>query len=163
MPDLLFLMQRLPYPLVKGEKIRNWHILHHFRQWYDIHFGCLIDDPNDAQHVETIRALCKDMYCEPLDKKRASLTCTRGLLTGEGLSVTFFRNAGLRRWVRDVMTRVRPEVVFVNSSNMAPYILDLPVTGRRVVELGDVDSEKFRAYADGASFPMRQVYTREWH
>lgn len=155
-------MQRLPYPLVKGEKIRNWHILHYLRQWYDIHFGCLIDDPDDFQHIETIRALCKDMYTAPLNRKRANITCAKGLLTGEPLSVTFFQDRGLRRWVADVMTRVRPEMVFVNSSNMAPYMLDLPVTGRRVVELGDVDSEKFRAYADSASFPMNRVYRREW-
>ena len=162
MPNLLFLMQRLPYPLIKGEKIRNWHILNYVRQWYDVHFGCLIDDPADNEHIETIRALCKDMFTSPLDKKRAKLTCTRGLLTGEPLSVTFFQDRGLRRWVEDVVTRVRPEAIFVNSSNMAPYILDLPVTGRRVIELGDVDSEKFLSYAGTSGPGMRQVYQREW-
>ncbi len=162
MPDLLFLMQRLPYPLIKGEKIRNWHILNYLTQWYDVHFGCLIDDPLDAPHIPTIRALCKDMFTAPLDKRRAKLTCTRGLLTGEPLSVTYFQNMGLRHWVEDVMTRVKPEMIFVNSSNMAPYILDLPHHGRRVVELGDVDSEKFLSYAQTAKPGMRQVYRREW-
>jgi sugar transferase (PEP-CTERM/EpsH1 system associated) len=45
---------------------------------------------------------------------------------------------------------------------MAPYILDLPPVGKRVVELGDVDSEKFRSYSEAAGFPMRQIYRREW-
>jgi sugar transferase (PEP-CTERM/EpsH1 system associated) len=84
------------------------------------------------------------------------------LLTGEALSVTFFRDRGLQRWVDDVVTRVKPEMIFVNSSNMAPYILDLPRTGKRVVELGDVDSEKFRSYSETAGTPMRQIYRREW-
>ena len=162
MPNLLFLMQRLPYPLIKGEKIRNWHILNYLTKWYDVHFGCLIDDPADTQHIETVRALCKDMYTAPLDRTRAKLTCATGLLTNEPLSVTFFRDRGLRRWVEQVMTRVKPEVTFVNSSNMAPYILDLPPTGKRIVELGDVDSEKFLSYAETASFPMNLVYRREW-
>jgi len=162
MPNLLFLMQRLPYPLIKGEKIRNWHILNYLTKWYDVHFGCLIDDPADAQHIDTVRALCKDMFTAPLDRKRAKLTCLTGLLTGEPLSVTFFRDRGLRRWVEDVMTRVKPEMTFVNSSNMAPYVLDLPRTGKLVVELGDVDSEKFRSYSETAGPPMRQVYRREW-
>jgi polysaccharide biosynthesis protein PslH len=161
MPDLLFLMQRLPYPLIKGEKTRNWKILNYLTKWYDVHFGCLIDDPDDFQHIGTVRALCADMYTAPLDRKRAKLTCTRGLLTGEPLSVTFFQDRGLRDWVEDVAARVKPEMIFVNSSNMAPYILDLPRTGKRVVELGDVDSEKFRSYAETADFPMRQIYRRE--
>jgi sugar transferase (PEP-CTERM/EpsH1 system associated) len=163
MPDLLFLMQRLPYPLIKGEKIRNWHLLNYFRRWYDIHFGCLIDDPADMEYIETVRGLCADLYAEPLDRRRAKIACARGLLTGEPLSVVFFQNSGLRRWVKDVVTRIRPEMIFVNSSNMAPYILDLPRTGRRVIELGDVDSEKFLSYANTAGPPMRQIYRREWH
>jgi sugar transferase (PEP-CTERM/EpsH1 system associated) len=162
MPDLLFLMQRLPYPLIKGEKIRNWHILNYLAKWYDVHFGCLIDDPADNQHIETVKALCASMYTTPLDKRRAKLTCASGLLTGEPLSVTYFRDAGLRAWVEDVVTRIKPEMTFVNSSNMAPYILGLPRTGKRVVELGDVDSEKFRSYSETARPPMRQIYRREW-
>ena len=162
MPNLLFLMQRLPYPLIKGEKIRNWHILNYLTRWYDIHFGCLIDDPADFEHIETVRALCKDLYTAPLNRTRAKLTCLSGLLTGEPLSVTFFRDRGLRQWVEGVMTRVKPEMIFVNSSNMAPYILDLPHAGKRIVELGDVDSEKFHSYSETAGFPMRQVYRREW-
>jgi sugar transferase (PEP-CTERM/EpsH1 system associated) len=162
MPDLLFLMQRLPYPLIKGEKIRNFHILNYLTKWYDVHFGCLIDDPADFEHIDTIRALCATMHTAPLDRTRAKLTCLSGLLTGEPLSVTFFRDRGLRRWVADVMTRVKPEMTFVNSSNMAPYILDLPPTGKRIVELGDVDSEKFRSYSETAGPPMRQIYRREW-
>jgi polysaccharide biosynthesis protein PslH len=162
MPDLLFLMQRLPYPLIKGEKVRNWRILNYLTRWYDVHFGCLIDDPDDFQHIPTVRALCKDMYTAPLDRTRAKLTCATGLLTGEPLSVTFFRDRGLRRWVEDVVARVKPEMIFVNSSNMAPYILDLPRTGKRVVELGDVDSEKFHSYSETSTTPMRQIYRREW-
>jgi sugar transferase (PEP-CTERM/EpsH1 system associated) len=162
MADLLFLMQRLPYPLIKGEKIRNWHILNYLAKWYDVHFGCLIDDPADNQHIDTVKALCASMYTAPLDKRRAKLTCASGLLTGEPLSVTYFRNAGLRAWVEDVVTRIKPEMTFVNSSNMAPYILGLPRTGKRVVELGDVDSEKFRSYSETARTPMRQIYRREW-
>jgi sugar transferase (PEP-CTERM/EpsH1 system associated) len=161
MPNLLFLMQRLPYPLIKGEKVRNWRILNYLTRWYDVHFGCLIDDPEDFQHIDTVRALCASMYTAPLNRRRAKITCATGLLTGEPLSVTFFRDQGLRRWVEDVVKRIRPEMIFVNSSNMAPYILDLPRTGRRVVELGDVDSEKFRSYSETASVPMRQVYRRE--
>ncbi len=90
------------------------------------------------------------------------LTCATGLLTGEALSVTFFRDRGLQNWVANVVARVKPDMIFVNSSNMAPYILDQPRTGKRVVELGDVDSEKFRSYAETASAPMRRIYQREW-
>ena len=160
-PALLFLTQRLPYPPIKGEKIRQWQILNHLARWYEVHLGCLIDDKADIPHAATVRALCRDMHAAPLDRRIAKLTCLRGLLSGEALSVTFFRDRGLQLWVETVMAEVKPELTFVISSNMAPYILDLPRTGQRIVDLVDVDSEKFRAYAETAAFPMRQVYQRE--
>ena len=161
-PNLLFLTQRLPYPPIKGEKIRPLQILRYLTQSYNIHLGCLIDDPADAQHIDTIRAMCRDIHVATLDPRLARLTCLRGLLTGESLSVTFFRDRGLTRWVRNVVESTRPQVIFVNSGNMAPYVLGLPKRETRIVDLADVDSEKWRTYAATTTGPMRFVYRREW-
>lgn len=162
MPDLLFLTQRIPYPPIKGEKIRPLQILRHLARKFDVHLGCLIDDPNDWQHVETVKAYCRDIHCAPLDRQRAKLLCTRGLLTGDPLSVTFFRNRELARWSRGVLDRVRPDAVFICSGNMAPYALDHPYKPRvSICDLADVDSEKWREYAEKERGPMRLVYRRE--
>jgi polysaccharide biosynthesis protein PslH len=162
MADLLFLAQRLPYPPTKGEKIRAFHELKYLSQWYDIHLGCLIDDPEDRQYIDTIRAMCCDVHVAQINRRISRVTCLRGLLTGEALSVTYFHDRGLSNWVRGIVETIRPAVTFVYSSNMAPYVLDLPKAGRRVVDLVDVDSEKWRTFAETAQGPMRHVYRREW-
>ena len=161
-PPLLFLIQRLPYPPTKGEKIRALQIFMYLSQWYEMHLGCLLDDPADAEHVDTMRAMCASAHIAPLNRRVATLLCLRGLLTGDALSVAYFQDRGLRRWVRDVMTRVKPAMVFVYSSNMAPYVLDLPRSAPLAIDLVDVDSEKWRAYADALTGPKRWVYRREW-
>jgi sugar transferase (PEP-CTERM/EpsH1 system associated) len=161
-PPLLFLTQRLPYPPIKGEKIRQFQILQYVRQWYDVHLGCLIDDPADWEHVETVRALCRDMYVGRIRRRLAHVACLRGLLTGEPLSVVFFRHGGLQRWVRQILREVRPVATIVISSNMAPYMLEEAPSGLRLVDLVDVDSEKWRAYAEAARGPGRWIYGREW-
>ena len=161
-PPLLFLIQRLPYPPTKGEKIRALRIFAYLSQWYEMHLGCLLDDPADAAYVETMRAMCASMHVAPLNRRIATLTCLRGLLTGEALSVTYFQNRGLRRWVRDVLARVKPAMIFVYSSNMAPYVLDLKRSAPLVVDLVDVDSEKWRSYAASMHGLKRWVYRREW-
>ncbi len=163
MPNLLFLTQRIPYPPHKGEKIRPLQILRHLRRSYDIHLGCLVDDPRDLEHVPTVQALCTTSYFATLDRRRARVTCLTGLLTGEALSVTFYRHRGLAAWVRGVLRDIRPEAIFVCSSNMAPYVLDLRGQERVcLVDLADVDSEKWRAYARTGTGAMRWVHAREW-
>ena len=161
-PRLLFLAQRMPYPPNKGEKIRALHTLLHFRQRFDIYLGCCIDDEADLAYVAELRALCVDLHIARINPRLARLCSLRGLLTGDALTVAYFRNAGLSQWVRDTIARVRPEVIFAYSSNITPAMLDVPYTGKRIVDIVDVDSEKFRAYADTARGPMRFIYRREW-
>jgi sugar transferase (PEP-CTERM/EpsH1 system associated) len=161
MPDLLFLTQRLPYPPTKGEKIRAFHELKYLARQYDIRLGCLIDDPDDLQYIDTLRTICREVYAARIDRHVGRIACLRGLLTGEALSVSYFRHRGLRGWVRGLMETVRPAVTFVCSSNMAPYVLDLPATGTRIIDLVDIDSVKFQAFAETANGPMRLVHRRE--
>ena len=164
MANLLFLTQRIPYPANKGEKIRVLQLLQHLRKSHDIHLGCLVDDPHDVQHIPTVRAMCAGSYFAEIDRGYAKIASLAGLLTGEALSVVFYRDPGLQNWVREVVRTVKPDIIVVCSSNMAPYILNLPETrdAIRLIDLIDVDSEKWRSYAEVASFPMRQVYHREW-
>jgi sugar transferase (PEP-CTERM/EpsH1 system associated) len=162
--SLLFLTQRIPYPPTKGEKIRALQILHHLRRSFDIHLGTIVDDPADLPHIPTVQALCAGSHFATIDRARAKRSCLTGLLTGEPLSVTFYRDRGLAAWVRHTLQSVQPEAIVVCSSNMAPYVLDLPNRARvRLVDLADVDSEKWRAYAEQGRGPMAWVHRREWH
>lgn len=152
----------MPYPPTKGEKIRALHTLLHFRQRYDIYLGCCMDDAADLPFVAELRALCTDLHVARIHPRWGRAWSLRGLLTGDALTVAYFRDPGLRAWVRTTMDRVRPDVVFAYSSNITPLLLDLPRTGPRIVDIVDVDSEKFRAYSETAGLPMRWVYRREW-
>ena len=160
--DLLLLVQRIPYPPNKGEKIRHFQILKHLAKDYRIHLGCLIDDPNDWQNVDTVKSFCADTYFARLDRRLDALSHLGAIATGTALSVALYQHRGLRRWAIQVLNTVRPDIVFICSSNMAPYVLNHPHRGRkRIVDLVDVDSEKWHAYAEQASGPMRWLYRRE--
>lgn len=161
-PDLLLLTQRIPYPPNKGEKIRHFQILKHLAKTHNVHLGCLVDDPDDWQHVETVKSLCADTYVARLDRRFDAISHLKALVTGDALSVALYRHSGLAAWVTRTLATVRPAVVFVCSSNMAPYVLKNPHRGRaRIVDLVDVDSEKWRAYAGQNFGPMRWLYRRE--
>jgi len=161
-PELLFLTQRIPYPPTKGEKIRTCNVLRHLAGRYAVRVGCLMDDPADRAHVADLARLCRDVHVAPLDPRMARLRCVGGLLDGRPLSLPYFADAGLDRWVARTLAEARPAVTFVCSSAMAQYVMHRrPQLGRFVMDFVDVDPEKWRAYAEGARPPMRWVYARE--
>ncbi len=159
MADLLFLSHRIPYPPDKGEKIRAFHILRHLARRHRIHLGCLIDAPEDWRHVADLREFCADLACFPLHRRWRRLAALTKMRPGRALTRDYFHHRGLARWVEDKFAGGISDV-FVYSSAMAPYAMGRR-GGRRVLDMVDIDSEKFRAYAQASAWPGRWLYARE--
>src|SRR5437870_3827055 len=83
METLLFLAHRLPYPPTKGDKVRSHHLLRHLAQRYRVVLGSFIDDPQDWQHVEALRALCAEVHIEPIVRWSRPIRCAEAVLNGE--------------------------------------------------------------------------------
>jgi len=162
MSELLFLAHRIPYPPNKGDKIRSWHFLQHLASRYTVHLGCFIDDPLDWAHCGKVAGLCGETAFLPLDPRRARLRSLARLATGEALSLGYFHDRRLARWVNSILTRSAVEHVFVFSSPMAQYVIGGRAGRRRiVVDFVDVDSDKWRQYAEFKTWPINMVYARE--
>jgi len=162
MKDVLLLTQRMPFPPIKGEKIRQFRILQHLSQQWRVHLGCLIDDPDDRQYIGELQRLCPDSFVGLMDSPAAKLAYFRGLLQGEPLSFAYFWRRDLAQWVDKVLREVRPEIAVICSSNMVPYVLDHPHRPKRlIIDYTDVDSDKFREYAATMQGPKRWLYQRE--
>ncbi|MEM1439259.1 MAG: TIGR03087 family PEP-CTERM/XrtA system glycosyltransferase [Pseudomonadota bacterium] len=160
---LLLLVHRIPFPPDKGDKIRSFRILEHLSRDYDIHLGCFIDDPDDWQHVETLSRYCVALKAIGIDRRWATIRSAWGLLSGLPLSVPFYASARMQAWVDEVVSSSPVQRVFAYSSPMAQFVLHDRYGGlRRIMDLVDVDSDKWRQYAERTGFPMRQVYRREW-
>jgi sugar transferase (PEP-CTERM/EpsH1 system associated) len=157
---LLFLSHRIPYPLNKGEKIRAFNLLRHLAPEFRIHLGCLIDDPADAAHLPVLRELCAEVAGFPIDKRRQKLKALARFRPGRPLMLDYYRHAGMHRWVAETLARTRMDVVYIYSAAMAPYAEGV-VAPARVLDMQDIDSEKWTRYAESAAWPMRWVWARE--
>lgn len=163
MRDLLFLAHRIPYPPNKGDKIRAWHMLDYLRRHFRVHLGCFIDDPDDRRHIPVLHGLCASSCFIDQSPRAARLRSLRGLLTGEALSLPYYRDAGLAAWVADTLRQHAIGTALAFSGPMAQY---LPARNhghplRRVLDLVDVDSEKWLDYAATQPWPLAPLYRRE--
>jgi sugar transferase (PEP-CTERM/EpsH1 system associated) len=158
--DLLLLIHRIPYPPNKGDKIRSYHLLKHLAQHYRVHLATFVDDPDDWQYVPHVEALCASSHFAPMKPLLARARSLTALLKNRSLSLEYYRDAGLARWVRDTVAAQRIERVLVFSSAMAQYA-DPYRGARRVVDFVDVDSDKWRQYANKKSWPMNWLYGYE--
>jgi sugar transferase (PEP-CTERM/EpsH1 system associated) len=159
---LLFLVHRLPYPPNKGDKIASFNLLRFLAERYAVHLGTFIDDPGDRQYVDKLHRYCSDICAVEIEPWRARIASLRGLFTGEALSLPYLRSRVLQDWVGRVLTAHRPERIVVFSGPMAQYVTGrVPPGARTLFDMVDVDSEKWRSYAQQKRWPMNWLYRRE--
>ena len=160
MKDLLLLIHRIPYPPNKGDKIRSYHLLKHLARHYRVHLATFVDDPDDWQYVPHVEALCASSHFAGMKPLVARVRSLQALVKNRSLSLEYYRDASLTRWVDETVAKHRIERVLVFSSAMAQYA-DPYRSARRVVDFCDVDSDKWRQYADQKSWPMNWLYRYE--
>lgn len=161
MEDLLYLAHRIPYPPNKGDKIRSYHLLKHLAQRFRVHVGAFIDDPDDWQYAHALADLAGGrVHLLPLHPRRATLKSALGLLTGEPLTLRYYRDAEMRRWVDETLAAWPISRALVYSSSMAPYLMK-HTRLHRIIDFVDIDSDKWRQYAEKKPWPMNWIYRRE--
>jgi len=161
MDELLLLVHRIPYPPNKGDKIRSYHLLRHLSRNFRVHLGAFVDAPEDWAHARSLASMVSGgLKLLPLSPRRARLRSIHGLLSGEPLTLPYYRDAALQDWVNQMIADrpIRHAVVY--SSAMAQYLAAYPEL-HRVIDFVDVDSDKWGQYAERKPWPLNWVYRRE--
>ena len=160
MGNVLYLVHRLPYPPNKGDKVRSFHLLRHLAAKHRVFLGTFIDDPEDEVHVEKLQEFCTGMHIARLLPKLAKLRSLSGLLSGEALTLPYYRDDGLQAWVNKMIAERKIDAAVVFSSAMAQYLGAFP-REKTFVDFCDVDSAKWTQYAPAHRWPFSWIYRRE--
>jgi sugar transferase (PEP-CTERM/EpsH1 system associated) len=156
---ILYLCHRIPYPPDKGDKIRAFHQLKAIAARHEVDLFTLADDARDLAHRDALLGFCRRVTVAQVRPKLARLQSLPYLFTSKPLTIPYFSSPELHAQVRAALARERYDRIFVYCSAMAQYV---PVGGPpMVVDLVDVDSDKWTQYATHTRFPFSFVYRRE--
>ncbi|HTM96795.1 MAG TPA: glycosyl transferase family 1, partial [Croceibacterium sp.] len=159
MTEILFLAHRVPFPPDRGDKIRSHHVLKRLAEIAPVHvatFGDTDDDmAQDGALAQVAASHCLVRREKPL--WRAGLEALRN---HESVSIAAFRDERLAQRVRETLASRSISAIYVFSGQMGQYV-PADFGGRVVLDLVDVDSAKFEAYAGERRWPASKLYARE--
>ncbi|WP_114951099.1 TIGR03087 family PEP-CTERM/XrtA system glycosyltransferase [Sphingosinicella terrae] len=161
--ELLFLAHRIPFPPDRGDKIRSWHLLRALGELGRVHLACFADDEADAAHLAGLRqAMANRLGATHVEVRRTGKAAAgaRALVESKPVSLTLFDSPRLRAFVERLLAEGNVGTVFAFSGQMAQFVPS-GLAQRFVMDLGDVDSDKFAQYAADGRGPMRWVNQRE--
>jgi sugar transferase (PEP-CTERM/EpsH1 system associated) len=162
-PKLLLLTHRAPYPPDRGDRIRSYHLLRYLSRQYDVFLGATNDEPVSAETKAALAELTADLAICPLGRSRWGAAVWT-LATGRSATEGLFASSELTRRVRTWARQHRFDAVIAFCSSMVqfatvPELADVPL----VVDLVDVDSQKWLDYSAAVRGLKRQLFLLEGH
>jgi polysaccharide biosynthesis protein PslH len=158
---LLYVCHRFPYPPKRGGKIRPFNVIRHLSaSGHEVTVVSLVRSEEEAKEGRGIAEHCARFemtkVLEPIQTARMVLR----LPTATPSSMGYFYSPDLARRVRSLLARERYDLVFVHCSSVAQYVA--AVHGiPKILDFGDMDSQKWLGYARYKPFPLSAGYWLE--
>jgi sugar transferase (PEP-CTERM/EpsH1 system associated) len=145
--NILYLAHRIPYPPNKGDKLRAFRQIERLARRHRVWCACFIDDPREFHHIRDLRRYCTDVGTVEIKPFWAKIRGLASLANGRTVTQGFYASRAMAELLSAWQSQVRFDAVLAFSSSMAEYGLQVNAP-RRLLDLCDLDSLKWRDYAD---------------
>ncbi len=158
---ILYVCHRFPFPPKRGGKIRPFNMIRHLQaSGHEVTVCSLVRSQAEADEGRGIEPHCQAFHSglvrEPVQWARMIVRLP--LLTPS--SMGYFYSGDLAATVRGLLARERFDLIFVHCSSVAQYVEHVQGVPK-ILDFGDMDSQKWLEYAHYKPFPLSLGYTLE--
>ncbi|MBM3777368.1 MAG: TIGR03087 family PEP-CTERM/XrtA system glycosyltransferase [Acidimicrobiia bacterium] len=159
---VLMLTHRLPYTADRGDRIRSHHLLRFLSAHAEVDLVSLAHDAQEAAHAGAISGLVSSVAAVRTTPVRGCIRALGALATGSPLTHALLDAPGFGAAIRATVERHRPDVVLAYCTGIAHAALAPPLDRiPMVLDMVDVDSEKWRTLGARTAPPLGWVYASE--
>ena len=159
--NILYLCHRFPFPPKRGGKIRPFNMIRHLgEQGHAVTVCSLSRSPQEAAEGQGIAPHCAAFTMGQVREPLQFARMVARLPLPEPSSMGYFYSPDLARQVRALLAGQRWDLIFVHCSSVAQYVehvSDVP----KILDFGDMDSQKWLDYAKLKPFPLSLGYRLE--
>ena len=158
---ILYLCHRFPYPPKRGGKIRPFNMISHLHaQGHEVTVCSLVRSAAEAEEGKGLAAHCTAFEMGAVNEPVQFMRMVARLPVVTPSSMGYFRSNDLARKVRALLQQQRFDLIFVHCSSVAQYVEHVTDTPK-ILDFGDMDSQKWLDYAQRKPFPLSLGYRLE--
>jgi sugar transferase (PEP-CTERM/EpsH1 system associated) len=159
---ILFVCHRFPYPPSRGGKIRPFHIIRHLARHHEVTVASLVRSAPEARAGAGLADYCPRILAEPVGRLKTAARMLAWLPTPAPSSMAYFYSPRLARRIRHLLATEQFDLIMVHCAFVAPYVAAASGVAK-LLDFGDIDSQKWLAYAKARAFPLSLGYALEGH
>ncbi len=159
--NILYLCHRFPYPPKRGGKIRPFNMIRHLSaKGHQVTVCSLARSAEEAKDAQGIAPYCAGFEIGHVTEWVQVARMVVRLPVTTPSSMGFFYSPELAGHVDRLLRSKKWDLIFVHCSSVAQYVehvQDVP----KILDFGDMDSQKWFEYANYKPFPLSLGYRLE--
>lgn len=158
--NILFVCHRFPFPPQRGGKIRPFNVIKHLSQTHQVTVASVARTDAEAKAGQGLAEYCHRYLCEVVSPAKAFHQMVMRLPTHIPFSMGYFFSASLYERIQQELEQNSFDMIFVHCSSVAQYVSHV-TTVPKILDFGDMDSQKWLIYSRFRRFPLNMVYFME--
>ena len=159
--NILYVCHRFPFPPKRGGKIRPFNMIRHLSgSGHRVTVCSLVRSADEAEEGRGLAAHCEHFEMARVSEPAQALRMVARLPLRTPSSMGYFYSPALARRVRELLASQRWDLIFVHCSSVAQYVEHV-VGIPKILDFGDMDSQKWLEYAHYKPFPLSLGYRLE--
>lgn len=159
--NILMLAHWLPVPHRPEEARREYRFARRLLKGHRLTLAFTADDQQAGDSIAALRAEFGDLEFAVLPRGWATLNAAVRAAAGQSGSIAYFRSEALRLRLAERLGASSFDLVYVSSSSMMPYAVELDPRLPVVADFGEVDSEWWAREAEARAFPAANFFRTE--
>jgi sugar transferase (PEP-CTERM/EpsH1 system associated) len=160
--NVLFLTHRLPYAPNRGDRIRAYYLMREISKFAEVSLFSLVHDDDEASHEREV-PFATSVTTARVPRIGNHVRGALRLASSRPLTHSLLDAPDAIGKLRQLVETSPPDVVLAYCSSMARFAMESPLNKFPfVLDMVDVDSEKWKSLGERAAAPRSWIYRREW-
>ena len=159
--NILYLCHRFPFPPKRGGKIRPFNMIRHLTDHgHNVTVCSLARSEAEAAEGQGISPYCAAFHMGHVHGPNQALRMVARMPVRTPSSMGFFYSPDLKALVQQLLDSQSWDLIFVHCSSVAQYVEHV-TNVPKILDFGDMDSQKWLEYANYKPFPLSLGYRFE--
>lgn len=154
---ILYVCHRFPFPPKRGGKIRPFNMIRHLHASHEVTVASIARSQAEAEEGRELAKHCARFELAVVKAPVQTARMIARLPTPAPSSIGYFHSTELARKIRRLLATHAFDLIFVHCSSVAHYVENVARVPK-ILDFGDMDSQKWLEYARYKPFPMNVGY-----
>lgn len=154
---ILFLANRTPYPPYRGDKLKIFNLAKRLRGKHELHLLTFAQTQEDLGYREELEKIFHKVHFIYLPKWKSALNCVSALWSAMPMQVLYFKSAGMRQKLDEVLAADNFDAVHVQHLRMSPYLANNK-TVPRILDMPDAFSLYWKRRTKATTNPLLKLF-----